>query len=99
MRTILNDTINSIMDAIAIFQSDAITWKTKYDLIFSIHATIINPNLKKLNLSLDLYNPDTSYQEDVMAYVRAIEEMEKELVAVRSVLVDIQSANDDANSL
>lgn len=52
-----------------IINSD-LDWEAKYDLIFSDEIS------RKFNL--DYYDPDTSYREDVMAFMDALEEyMEK----------------------
>ena len=53
-----------------IYDDDELTWEEKYDLIFSeklsrkVHALI----------TLDYYDPDTSYEEDVSAFVSAFNE-------------------------
>jgi hypothetical protein len=55
--------------AVAICDSNA-SWKTKYELVFSpeISQAIYETNVE-LN---DYYDPDTTYQEDVMAFVSAV---------------------------
>lgn len=48
-------------------------WEVAYDLVFSdtisrqVHST-----LRAMNQSLDYYDPDTSYEEDVRAFADAV---------------------------
>lgn len=41
-------------------------WEEKYDMIFSEEIS--------RKFSLDYYDPDTSYEEDVMAFMNALDE-------------------------
>jgi hypothetical protein len=41
-------------------------WEEKYDMIFSEEVS--------RKFSLDYYDPDTSYEEDVMAFMNALDE-------------------------
>lgn len=53
-------------------------WEDKYDMIFSDEVS------KKVRF--DYYNPDTSYQEDVEAFVYGFEEyMEKERIIFNQI--------------
>ncbi len=52
-----------------IFNSE-VSWEVKYDLIFSEQ---ISRRVFTL-IKLDYYDPDTSYQEDVTAFVNAFNE-------------------------
>lgn len=52
-----------------VFDSN-LSWETKYSLIFSKHISCQVFDL----ISLDYYDPDTSYQEDVMAFMNAFDE-------------------------
>jgi hypothetical protein len=62
----LLEKLTSLYDqTIEIFESD-LPWDTKYDLIFSENISVEVFNLIKL----DYYDPDTSYEEDVTAFVR-----------------------------
>lgn len=58
-----------------IANSDA-SWQTKYDLIFS---SDISEKIKKTEVSCPYYDPDTSYEEDVLAYVSVVNEKADEL--------------------
>ena len=53
-----------------IYDDDELTWEEKYDLIFSEK---ISRKVHSL-ITLDYYDPDTSYQEDVSAFVCAFNE-------------------------
>lgn len=55
--------------AIEIFESE-LPWETKYDLIFSERISRAIHNM----ISLDYYDPDTSYEEDVKAFIYAIKD-------------------------
>lgn len=62
----LNELYN---EAIQIFESD-LPWDTKYDLIFSEH---ISRKVYDM-IHLDYYDPDTSYEEDVTAFIQAFKD-------------------------
>jgi len=53
-----------------IYNSEFFTWEEKYDQIFSEKISKKVFNLIKL----DYYDPDTSYQEDVQAFMSAFNE-------------------------
>ena len=53
-----------------IYNDDFLTWDEKYDLIFSDK---ISRKVFKL-INLNYYDPDTSYQEDVSAFMSAFNE-------------------------
>lgn len=56
--------------AVTIRDVDIDDWRMKYDLIFSEE---ISGAIAATGFSLDYYDPDTSYEEDVRAYVDAVE--------------------------
>lgn len=62
-----------------IFNSD-ISWEEKYDMIFSDKISV---KVFKI-INLDYYDPDTTYQEDVTAFVNAFNsrmfEIQKHLI-------------------
>ena len=60
-----------------IYQSEA-DWEYKYDRIFGMSEPI-GSLLEKLNLELRYYDPDTTYEEDVHAYVTALSDIKKNL--------------------
>jgi hypothetical protein len=57
-----------------IFESN-VSWEVKYDLIFSKHLS------GKINdlITLDYYDPDTDYKEDVTAFVTALNDKLQDL--------------------
>ena len=60
-----------------IFNS-SVDWEVKYDLIFSKRVS------GKINdlISLDYYDPDTSYEEDVTAFVNALNDKLQDLTPI-----------------
>ena len=63
--------------------SNSIGWKTKYNFIFSKE---MSKQIEETGISFDYYNPDTSYEEDVTAYVIAITEKADELRKINNKL-------------
>ena len=53
-----------------IYESEFFTWEEKYDQIFSEK---ISRKVFKM-IRLDYYDPDTSYQDDVQAFMTAFNE-------------------------
>jgi hypothetical protein len=70
--------IDTIKDQEKIFASDA-DWKMKFDVVFKRHHAIIRGLLERCGISFDWYDPDTSYEEDVRAYMRALTELRERL--------------------
>jgi hypothetical protein len=67
-----------------------IPWETKYDIIF-LH---IKPEIDKTGIHIEYADPDTSYEEDTLAYKNAVYEKAKELISVnREMLQDIFNSN------
>lgn len=58
-----------------VLDDDELEWKQKYDLVFQTHRHKIEPALEDAGLNLEYYDPDTSYEEDVRAYVYALERL------------------------
>ena len=53
-------------------QSEVLTWEEKYDAVFHIYG-----KMREIGFSFSYYDPDRSYEDDVLALARAIEkEME-----------------------
>lgn len=63
--------------ATKIMASD-INWEIKFDLIFSVDVSLAVREL----IDLDYVDPDTSYEEDVQAYMSAFNEKMVELEKV-----------------
>ena len=71
-------------EAQRICDTDA-TWETKYELVFSDEMSIRMEEL----IDFDWCDPDTSYEEDVLAFCRAATEKADDIeLALGSVLVD-----------
>ena len=64
----LNDIANKI------YKSN-LDWEQKYDLIFSDSLSKVVFN----EIYIDYYDPDTSYKEDITAFVNAFNEKMKQL--------------------
>jgi len=50
-----------------------------YDIVFQMHSGVISPMLECLGLKFDWYDPDTSYREDVDAYLIALKDFRNNL--------------------
>lgn len=61
--------------AVHVANSDA-EWETKYDLIFSDDMSLM---VMDLDPGFSYYDPDTSYEDDVRAFVDALQERVTEL--------------------
>lgn len=60
-----------------------VDWEIKYDLIFSKNVSRrIFTLLSELNIRFDYYDPDTSYEEDALAFANALNEKVEELKKV-----------------
>jgi len=56
-----------------VFNSNA-DWEYKYDRIFGIHRGFIRPLLSRMRIRLKWCDPDTTHEDDVTAYMKAVEE-------------------------
>jgi hypothetical protein len=64
---------HQVIRANAIVEADDLTWDEKYDLIFCDELSGKCFDIaKKLDNKIEYYDPDTTYEEDVMAFVEAI---------------------------
>lgn len=66
-------TLSKEADTIALSDLD---WELKYNLIFSDD---ISREMYNLDLVPEYYDPDSSYEDDVLAFVRAVTERAKQL--------------------
>lgn len=57
-------------------------WEFIYDRAFNIFGNEISPLIDELGLSFDYYDPDTSYEEDVMALTNALKDIKRNLVKI-----------------
>jgi hypothetical protein len=56
--------------AVLIVDSDA-SWETKFNLVFSDDLSL---RVWELDSGFDYYDPDTTYEDDVRAFVEALQE-------------------------
>lgn len=64
---------HQVIRANLIIEATDLSWKEKYDLIFCDELSGKCFDLaKKLGEKIDYYDPDTTYEKDVMAFVEAI---------------------------
>lgn len=75
MRLSSVDELRLILDEAKRIIVSTASWEIKYDLIFS---EAISKRVSQL-IRLEYYDPDTSYEEDVRAYVDALENKVAEL--------------------
>ncbi len=79
------ETISEILQIIEkanqVYNSEA-DWLLKYDLIFS---DSISCNIFNLGLRFDYYDPDSSYEEDVRAYITALNHEKDRLEKVEHI--------------
>ena len=55
-------------------------WETAYGLVFSdLLSKPVHNALRELNQRLDYYDPDTSYEDDVLAFAHAVNEKVEQL--------------------
>jgi hypothetical protein len=72
----LRDVLAKIEEAETIFNSEA-TWEFKYDIIFDMGLW---QALEEVGIMLDYCDPDTSYEEDVTAYMTAVSEVKEQIL-------------------
>ena len=60
--------LKKLIDEVVRVYESAAEWKVKYDLIFSEHLSRRICDI----VCIEYYDPDTSYEEDVRAYVVAL---------------------------
>jgi hypothetical protein len=53
---------------------DATDWGITYDLVFSVYNKVVHPLLEDLGLSFTYADPDSTYEEDVLAFVNTFNE-------------------------
>ena len=72
-------------EAVAVQDSD-VSWETKYDLLFSSE---ISGAISKTGVEISYVDPDGSYEEDVRAFIDAVEkkatDLKKAFAAITTV--------------
>jgi len=80
----LKSNIQSIIQSISILHSIAnsgVSWMTKYELVFT-QADSVKAAIKEIGMELEWYDPDESYELDLMAFIKALDEIGEELAIV-----------------
>lgn len=75
----MKDLLKAIDETERIAASEA-DWPLKYDLVFAKLWTKVRPKLEELGIDFDWYDPDTSYEEDVLAFVGALGKLKERLL-------------------
>ena len=74
----------SLLESVGrIYRSD-VSWERKYDRIFAMSGRISDAAIAAGMGRIDYYDPDASYEEDVRAYVGALERVKAEICGNRS---------------
>ena len=84
MTTNLKSDIQSIIQSIFLLHHIAYSeasWMTKYELVFA-QADSVRDAIKKIGMVLEWYDPDTSYEDDLIAFMKALDEIGEELAIV-----------------
>ena len=80
----LKSDIQAIIQSISILHSIAyseVSWMTKYELVFT-QADSVKAAIKEIGMELEWYDPDESYELDLMAFIKALDEIGEELAIV-----------------
>ena len=62
----------TIVEAESIFNDKSLTWEHKYSVLFNKHKMKISPLIRKIGIDFIWIDPDTSYEEDVAAYMLSL---------------------------
>ena len=77
----LKSDIQSIIQSIFLLHHIAYSeaaWMTKYELVFT-QADSVKAAIKEIGMELEWYDPDTSYEDDLIAFMKALDEIGEEL--------------------
>jgi len=80
----LKSDIQSIIQSIFLLHHIAYSkaaWMTKYELVFA-QADSVKAAIKEIGMELEWYDPDTSYEDDLIAFMKALDEIGEELAIV-----------------
>lgn len=80
--------IRMAKQAEAVVEDEAMDWESKYDFIFNPEFSVYIRDT--LNFRLDYYDPDTSEEEDVRAYVRALREKADQQAEILKHLEEVE---------
>ncbi len=67
------------IDEVISFDKPDVNDEMLYTVVFQTHSEVIIHMIKALGLTFDWYDPDTSYREDVDAYLGALKNFKKDL--------------------
>ena len=80
----LKSDIQSIIQSIFLLHHIAYSkaaWMTKYELVFA-QADSVKAAIKEIGMELEWYDPDTSYEDDLIAFMKALDKIGEELAIV-----------------
>ena len=67
----------------AAIEEHTLDWESKYNAIFAMR---IPEQFRQLGLSFDWYDPDTSYEDDVRAFISAVEQFLPKVEALQGTI-------------
>lgn len=77
-----------------VVEAPDVPWATKYDQVFSAHASLrVRELLQELRIPFDYYDPDADYEDDVMAFYNALKDTMKQVDALCPALEHLQAAH------
>ena len=88
MTTNLKSDYQAIIQSIFLLHHIAyseVSWRTKFELVFA-QADSIKAAIKEVGIELEWYDPDEDYEEDLMAFIKALDEIGEELAIVLEVM-------------
>ena len=68
-----------------IVNEDRFNDEEKYNIVFNTHKHKIAPLIEETGLKFDWYDPDATYIEDVMYYMRALNDFKEKLLILESL--------------
>jgi|GEM_PF-4189928 len=75
-----------------LFNLEDASWETKFEIGFKMSKQV-HACLDTLGLSLEYYDPDTTYEEDFKAYVNAFDKKVQELLPwLTQITANLQTA-------
>ena len=89
----LDPVFQLIGEANEIFASPNLGWMEKYNQVFGLE---IFQQIHGLGYTLDYYDPDGSWREDVTAYVEALNDFRKRMQNVHSTKIQLSQQELDA---
>lgn len=75
--------ILEIIDLMKVCFNSEAEWKIKFKVIFSLYAKRLKPLLDEHDLEVEWLDPDMDYIDDVSAFMRGVEALEKEILKLQ----------------